>query len=176
MHPFVIDAQGRHLRRSRLGDELLPGREPHAESSPGDQPCTELETRGGIWRYDANKTGQHFSPARALRHRHPQRRGHALRCVGPSVRHAARPRPALAELAATSTTPEQGAELPAEELVELQQGGDYGWPECYFDGLQKKLVLAPEYGGDGGKTVGVCADKKAPGRVLSRAIGRRTIS
>ena len=30
--------------------------------SPGDQPCTELKTRGGIWRYDANKTNQKFSP------------------------------------------------------------------------------------------------------------------
>ena len=30
----------------------------------------------------------------------------------------------------------------------LKSGGDYGWPECYYDGLQKKLVLAPEYGGN----------------------------
>ena len=28
--------------------------------------------------------------------------------------------------------------------------------------FQKKLVLAPEYGGDGGKKVGVCAEKTAP--------------
>jgi tripartite-type tricarboxylate transporter receptor subunit TctC len=32
----------------------------------------------------------------------------------------------------------------------------------YFDLNQHKLVLAPEYGGDGGKTVGLCADKRAP--------------
>jgi mono/diheme cytochrome c family protein len=51
---------------------------------------------------------------------------------------------------------------PAEEMVLLTSGGDYGWPECYYDVAQKKLVLAPEYGGDGGKTVGVCADKLAP--------------
>jgi glucose/arabinose dehydrogenase len=44
----------------------------------------------------------------------------------------------------------------------LKSGGDYGWPECYYDGMQKKLVLAPEYGGDGGKAVGVCATKMAP--------------
>ena len=30
---------------------------------PGADPCTELETRGGVWRYDANKTNQTFSPA-----------------------------------------------------------------------------------------------------------------
>ena len=46
--------------------------------------------------------------------------------------------------------------------MHLEQGGDYGWPECYFDNFQKKLVLAPEYGGDGGKKVGVCAEKKGP--------------
>ena len=29
---------------------------------PGAKPCTELETRAGIWRYDANKTAKHFRP------------------------------------------------------------------------------------------------------------------
>ena len=30
-------------------------------------------------------------------------------------------------------SPEQGANEPAEELVQLEQGADYGWPDCYFD-------------------------------------------
>jgi glucose/arabinose dehydrogenase len=34
--------------------------------------------------------------------------------------------------------------------------------ECYFDRFQNKLVLAPEYGGDGGAKVGVCAQKSPP--------------
>ncbi len=59
-------------------------------------------------------------------------------------------------------TSQQSAQQPAEELVVEQQGADYGWPECYYDRFQKKLVLAPEYGGDGGKAVGVCAQKTAP--------------
>jgi mono/diheme cytochrome c family protein len=54
------------------------------------------------------------------------------------------------------------ATQPAEELLLLKQGGDYGWPECYYDAVQRKLVLAPEYGGDGGSKVGVCANKTAP--------------
>src|SRR6202042_3196723 len=58
--------------------------------------------------------------------------------------------------------PEQEATLPAEELLLLKEGGDYGWPQCYYDGAQRKLVLAPEYGGDGGSKVGVCASKIAP--------------
>jgi glucose/arabinose dehydrogenase len=35
-------------------------------------------------------------------------------------------------------TPEQSANEPAEELVQLEQGADYGWPYCYFDMAQKK--------------------------------------
>jgi glucose/arabinose dehydrogenase len=29
----------------------------------------------------------------------------------------------------------------------VEKGVDYGWPYCYYDPEQKKLVLAPEYGG-----------------------------
>jgi mono/diheme cytochrome c family protein len=57
--------------------------------------------------------------------------------------------------------PDQEATLPAEELLLLRAKGDYGWPECYYDSFLEKLVLAPEYGGDG-KTAGVCANKIAP--------------
>ena len=66
--------------------------------------------------------------------------------------------------------PGPGPELPAEQLVVEHQGDDFGWPECYFDGYQQKLVLAPEYGGDG-KKVGVCAQKQAPIAFLSGALG-----
>lgn len=57
--------------------------------------------------------------------------------------------------------PEEEATLPAEEVMLLKQGGDYGWPECYYDSFVRKLVLAPEYGGDG-KKIGVCAEKTEP--------------
>jgi mono/diheme cytochrome c family protein len=59
-------------------------------------------------------------------------------------------------------TPRQGADQPAEELLQLERGADYGWPECYYDTTAHKLVLAPEYGGDGGKAVGPCAGKREP--------------
>ncbi len=58
-------------------------------------------------------------------------------------------------------TAQQGFELPAEEVMIVKQGAWYGWPKCYFDPEQQKLVLAPEFGGDGGKKVGDC-DKAEP--------------
>src|SRR3981189_2281049 len=60
----------------------------------------------------------------------------------------------------------QEATLPAEELLLLKAKGDYGWPECYYDQFVQKLLRAPEDGGDGGKTIGQCANKVAPTAVF----------
>src|SRR5262245_44319233 len=65
------------------------------------------------------------------------------------------------------------ANLPAEELLRIDKGAYYGWPECYFDDTEGILVLAPEYGGDGGKLVGQCAAKRTPIATFP-ATGRRT--
>lgn len=160
MHPFIIDPQG-HIyvdlgsatNSCQIADRM-PG-------SPGHNPCTELETRAGTWRYDANKTGQHFSAAERYVTGLRNGEGFGIDSGGRlfATQHG---RDQLGQNFAKLYTPAQSAELPAEELVQLHQGADYGWPECYYDGFQQKLVLAPEYGGDGGKKVGVCAEKTPP--------------
>jgi glucose/arabinose dehydrogenase len=58
-------------------------------------------------------------------------------------------------------TIEESAELPAEEFFLIKKDGDYGWPFCYYDPMQKKKVLGPEYGGDGNKQ-DRCAGKEQP--------------
>lgn len=60
MHPFAIDAAGNLFVSvgSATNSCEVRNRMPHAK---GNDPCTELATRAGIWRYDANKTGQVFS-------------------------------------------------------------------------------------------------------------------
>jgi glucose/arabinose dehydrogenase/mono/diheme cytochrome c family protein len=159
MHPFVIDPHG-VLYVDVASATNSCQKENRTANVPGDKPCTELETRAGIWRYDANKTGQVFSAADRYATGIRNADGIALAPDGTlySTQHG---RDQLGDNWSRLYTPEQGAELPAEELMKVVQGGDYGWPECYFDGLQNKLVLAPEYGGDG-KTVGECASKLAP--------------
>jgi mono/diheme cytochrome c family protein len=129
--------------------------------SPGRKPCTELETRGGTWRYSADKVGQKFSPAERFATGLRNGEGLAFDSDGRlfATQHG---RDQLWQNWPHLYTPQQGAELPAEELVQLTPGADFGWPECYYDGVRKKLVLAPEYGGDGGRTQGVCAHKTAP--------------
>jgi glucose/arabinose dehydrogenase/cytochrome c5 len=161
MHPFAIDAKGMLYVdvASATNSCQVENRMPE---SPGDQPCTELKTRGGIWRYDANKTGQKFSAAQRYATGIRNADGIAIDATGLGVYATQHGRDELYQNWSSLYTVEQGANLPAEELLRVEEGADYGWPECYFDNDQKKLVLAPEYGGDGGKTVGVCADKKPP--------------
>ena len=43
----------------------------------------------------------------------------------------------------------QSAVLPSEEFLRVKEGNNFGWPYSYYDQMQKKNVLAPEYGGDG---------------------------
>src|SRR5262249_51792241 len=62
MHPFIIDAKGNMFVDSGTATNACQA-DNRMPLSPGHKPCTELETRGGIWRYDANKTDQAFSPA-----------------------------------------------------------------------------------------------------------------
>ena len=161
MHPFAIDAKGNlFIDVASATNSCQPqNRMPNV---PGDKPCTELETRGGIWRYDANKTGQTFSPAERYATGIRNADGITIDQSGLGLYAAQQGRDELYENWPKLYNEDQGANLPAEELLQVKQGDDFGWPECYFDNVQQKLVLAPEYGGDGGKTVGVCAEKKGP--------------
>jgi len=160
MHPFVIDGSGNIFMDVGSATNSCQVKNRTANSM-GQKPCVELQTRGGIWRYAANKTNQQFSSAGRYATGIRNAVGIALDGNGQlySTQHG---RDQLAENWSKLFTPDQGQNLPAEELLKIEQGGDYGWPYCYFDGLQQKtLVQAPEYGGDG-KTVGDCAGKKEP--------------
>jgi mono/diheme cytochrome c family protein len=129
--------------------------------SPGLQPCTEKTSRAGIWRYDADKTGQHFSADERFATGLRNAEGLSVDAAGQifATQHG---RDQLHEDWPGLYSASRGQEQPAEELVLLRQGADYGWPECYFDSDAKTLVLGPEYGGDGGKKVGLCAERQGP--------------
>jgi glucose/arabinose dehydrogenase len=159
MHPFIIDSKGQIFvdvaspSNACQEKNRIPG-------SPGKNPCPELATRGGVWLYDANKTNQAFSPAERYATGIRNGEGMAFDAQGRLfvTQHG---RDQLHANWPALYKPDQEATLPAEQVMLLTKGADYGWPECYFDPFVSKLVLAPEYGGDG-KKLGVCADKTAP--------------
>lgn len=158
--PFTIDAQGNLF--VDLGSATNSCQQnDRTKELPGLDPCEELKTRAGVWRYDANKTDQVFSEKERFATGIRNAVGIATDAAG-RVYATQHGRDQLYENWSKFYNSKQGSELPAEELVLLQDGGDYGWPFCYFDGGQGKRVLAPEYGGDGGKAIGQCADKLPP--------------
>lgn len=159
MHPFAIAPDGSLFVNSGSASNAcqVQNRTLH---SPGKDPCDELQTRAGIWKYDALKGGQRFSPAE--RYASGVRNTVALD-IHPTAGLIAVPhgRDQLHENWPERFTPEQGSELPHEVMIRIEAGADYGWPYCYYDGFQKKYVLAPEYGGDGKRTER-CEGKPAP--------------
>jgi glucose/arabinose dehydrogenase len=132
-----------------------------ANESPGVDPCTELQTRAGLWKFDANKTGQAFSAQ--ARFATGIRNGMGL-AFGPdgklyATQHG---RDQLHDnWPKVFPTTQYQAENPGEEFLQVNQGDDFGWPYCYYAMDQKKLVNAPEYGGDGKKD-DRCTSKKEP--------------
>ncbi|HEV8357062.1 MAG TPA: PQQ-dependent sugar dehydrogenase [Gemmatimonadales bacterium] len=126
---------------------------------PGANPCTELEERAGVWRFDARKT--HQTPADGKRWatglRNPM--SVSLDPATGTVYAGVHGRDQLSEN--WSWPPEEGRENPAETVFALTGNTDGGWPYCYFDPRKKRMLQNPEYGGDGNK-VGDCDKKNQP--------------
>jgi glucose/arabinose dehydrogenase len=132
------------------------------KGSPGKQPCTDVETRAGIWKWDARKLKQNYASsvhfARGIRNAV----GIAINPMDGKLWTTQHGRDNLGGPQGNwSFDAHYNAENPAEELLQVNQGDDFGWPLCYYAVDEHHLVLAPEYGGDG-KKVGDCAKKKEP--------------
>ena len=135
------------------------------KGSPGHDPCTELQTRAGIWKFDANKQGQKPSAETHFATGIRNGMGLTINPVDGKLYATQHGRDQLFQNWPQHFNAKQSAENPAEELVQVNKGDDFGWPYCFYSLDEKRLVLAPEYGGDG-KKVGRCADKKEPATVF----------
>lgn len=117
----------------------------------GMNPCPELKDRGGIWKFDANKTGQ--TQKDGVRYATGVRSIVAIDW-NPDDKNlyiAMHGRDFLSELFPNYYSTWQSTVLPAEEFLKVTEGSDAGWPYYYYDQIKGKKLLAPEYGGDGAK-------------------------
>jgi glucose/arabinose dehydrogenase len=147
--PFAFDGKG-HIYVNVGAPANACQEKDRTPGSPGQQPCSLLERYGGIWQFNADKTGQ-TQAADGVRYATGLRNTVALEWNSKAdalfgVMHG---RDQLDTLWPKLFTAEDNAERVAEELHLIRQGGDYGWPYTYFDVTRKVRVLAPEYGGDG---------------------------
>ena len=123
-------------------------REPGA---PGAMPCGQLEWHGGVWQFDARRTGQtekdgrrYATGIRSIVGMSWNRHVHDLY----ALQHG---RDDLYRSWSQYYTRWHSAVLPSEEFFRVTEGFDGGWPYYYFDWMQGKKLLNPEYGGDGKK-------------------------
>ncbi|MFL5730735.1 MAG: PQQ-dependent sugar dehydrogenase [Cytophagaceae bacterium] len=132
------------------------------KGSAGMDPCPLLENYCGIWQFDASKINQKQSDG--TRYATGIRNAIALDWDTKSGQLYAVPhgRDQLNTLYPEYFSDAQNAELPSEEFFQIIKDGNYGWPYCYYDHLQSKKVLAPEYGGDGQKVTERCEAMQKP--------------
>jgi glucose/arabinose dehydrogenase len=128
-------------------------------ASPGHDPCAELQRRGGIWRFSADRLNQRFVDGRRFATGVRNAMALAIQPGTSALFAAVNGRDQLSDNWGFSN--EVNANNPAEELLYVEENDDYGWPYCYYSNQHKKKVLAPEYGGDGQK-IGRCGIAKDP--------------
>ena len=133
------------------------------QGSPGMDPCPQLERQAGIWQFAADELNQ-TQTEDGQRYATGIRNSVALTWNDQTdqlyvVQHG---RDQLHMLWPDLYNQEEGSRLPASEFFEVNEGDDFGWPYCYYDGAyDNQKELAPEYGGTGTE-VGRCDQFKDP--------------
>ena len=129
--------------------------------SPGIDPCVELELRAGVWRYRADALRQKFSAAERFATGIRNAVALRVRAADGALYVMQHGRDQLFQNWPALYDSVQSAEKPAEVLLRVDAGDDFGWPYCYYDGERRSHVLAPEYGGNA-RDAGRCARIEAP--------------
>jgi glucose/arabinose dehydrogenase len=154
-HNFVVNGRTLYVNIGSASNACEKGRQP---GSPGNDPCTELDSRAGIWQFDATRLRQRQTDGSRFATGVRNAVALARNVLDGRLYATIHGRDRLHDSWPRLFTVEKNAENPGEELVLVHRGADYGWPYCYHDVDRKGLVLAPEYGGDGRKT-GQCSTK-----------------
>ena len=119
--------------------------------SPGQMPCPELEWHSGVWQFSDSKPDQwqkdgvHY--ATGIRSIVGMDWYHVDNTLY-ALQHG---RDNLHRMWPEYFSAWESAMLPSEEFLRVPEGTDAGWPYYYYDQMQGKKLLNPEYGGDGEK-------------------------
>jgi glucose/arabinose dehydrogenase len=129
------------------------------KGSPGQDPCPLLEKHGGIWKFSAARLNQKQEDGSrivtGLRQEPDVAWAHG------AIYTVMNNRDQIDVLYPEHFSAEDNNDGPAEVMYRADPGADFGWPYCYFDYRQQKLLLNPEYGGDG-KEAARCAKFTLP--------------
>ena len=130
-------------------EDLAKGYDDPMATVLGRNPCDELDYLGAIWKYDKNIPNQklldgikYSTGVRSVVGITWNNRLDKLYAVN----HG---RDYLHNHAPKYFSKWDNAVLPADELMMINEGDDFGWPYTYYDHFKNKRLVAPEYGGDG---------------------------
>lgn len=124
--------------------------DPPSKKAPN--PCPILDSVGGIWQFRVNQLNQQYKDGVHYATGFKNSVGFDWNTQTNSLFIMQHGRGDLNNLYPELFTAEQDKMLPAETMYEVRKGADGGWPYEYYDQFQHKLILAPEYGGDGKKS------------------------
>lgn len=124
------------------------------KGSKGRMPCPILDSAGGIWQFNNAKLDQSYAQGKRYATGLRNIVGLDWNTETDQLYVMQHGRDMLFQLYPEYFDAKQSAELPSEVMFALKEGDDGGWPYIYYDHIQKKKILAPEFGGDGKKTGG----------------------
>ena len=123
------------------------------KGSMGMMPCPILDSAGGIWQFKVDQLNQSYASgvryATGLRNVVGLDWNNQLNQLF-VTQHG---RDMLNNLFPDLYDTTISAELPSETMYAINKGDNAGWPYIYYDHVKGKKMMAPEYGGDGVKTV-----------------------
>lgn len=125
----------------------------------GQDPCPLLDRTGGIWKFDERRLGQ--KQADGARIATGLRQMPALTWHDGGLYTVMNNRDQLDTLWPGVFTAEDNQTRPAESMFRVEANAHYGWPYCFFDVTANRLLLNPEYGGDG-RAIGRCTEFNPP--------------
>ena len=119
--------------------------------SMGKDPCPDLVEHAGIWKFSDSKLNQ--TQKDGTRYATGIRSAVAMTWNNSDnslylVQHG---RDGFVSAWPNMYNAWQSALLPSEEFLKIPEGSDAGWPYTYYDYMQEKKLVNPEYGGDGKK-------------------------
>jgi glucose/arabinose dehydrogenase/mono/diheme cytochrome c family protein len=119
--------------------------------SPGQNPCPQLAEHAGIWIFNPNKKNQTIKDGKRYATGIRSTLAITWNPADKTIYIVQHGRDDLHRTWPQKYTRWQSALLPSEEFLRIKEGADVGWPYYYYDQMQSKKLLNPEYGGDGKK-------------------------
>ncbi|MEP6595012.1 MAG: c-type cytochrome [Ginsengibacter sp.] len=119
--------------------------------SPGQNPCPQLAEHAGIWVFNPNKKNQTIKDGKRYATGIRSTVAITWNPFDKNIYIVQHGRDDMHRTWPGKFTQWQSALLPSEEFLKIKEGADAGWPYYYYDQMQGKKLLNPEYGGDGKK-------------------------